>query len=113
MRTRGRVITIPLLLLLGLALAGCQRSTVPEKPIMTIYIDATRGCTAPESPVMYWQRPGVEFMKEGVGEIPHGTRVDAFATREQVGVNYYLVEYGGKQGWLSEDYISEQPPSCD
>lgn len=113
MRTGGRVITIPLLLLLGLALTGCQQSAVPEEPIMTVYIDATRGCTAPESPVMYWQRPGVEFMKEGVGEIPHGTRVDAFETREHVGVNYYLVEYEGKQGWISEDYISETPPSCE
>jgi hypothetical protein len=80
---------------------------------MTIYADGTKGCKQEAYPVLLWNRAGAGAARgESIGEIPHGTQLDAYETKEYFTVDYYLVEYEGQRGWVAGNFVSENEPSC-
>jgi uncharacterized protein YraI len=80
---------------------------------MTIYADGTKGCKQEAYPVLLWNRAGAGSARgTAIGEIPHGTHLEVYQTKEFFGVNYYQVAYEGQRGWVAGNFVSETEPSC-
>ena len=85
-----------------------------QERAFAIYIDGTRGCKENPKPVVLWNKAGGGAAPEGkgIGEIPHGTKLDVHQTKEYFGISYYQVVYESQWGWVPENYVSKTEPSC-
>ena len=111
---RRIVFALLLLVIVGTTLAACGGGGgAPKEPIMTIYADGTKGCKQEPYPVILWNRAGAGSARgTGIAEIPHGTKLEVYQTKEHYRVNYYQVVYEGQRGWVAETFVSDTEPSC-
>lgn len=80
----------------------------------TIFADGTRHCEQTEAPVSLWDLPGgVPSGAKIIGEIPHGTRLTILERASRFGIDYYLVEHGGDQGWIPSIFTKVEEPFCE
>ncbi len=79
-----------------------------------IFADGTRHCKQTEAPVSLWDLPGgVPSGAKIIGEIPHGTRLTILERASRFGIDYYLVEHGGDQGWIPSIFTKVEEPFCE
>jgi len=113
--TVKRIVLILLLLVIVVTtLTACGGGiSVPKRSITTIYADGTRGCKQGPHSVILWNKAGAGAAHgEGIAEIPHGTKLEVYQTKEYFGIKYYQVVYEGQRGWVAENFVSETEPSC-
>lgn len=105
---------ILLVAIIGLMLVACGRDGGPTESIMTIYAYGMQGCEEPPCPVILWNKAGARPAGgEQIGEMPHGTELDAYEIKEYFGVKYYFVEYKGQRGWVAGNSVSKIEPTCE
>lgn len=98
--------------LVGLSLVACRLDGASEPD--TIFADGTRGCKQTEASVSLWDLPGgVPSGAKIIGEIPHGTRLTILERASRFGIDYYLVEHGGDQGWITSIFAKVEEPFCE
>jgi len=112
---RASVSLLLLTLIAGPIFAACQGGVgVPRERTIAIYVDGTRGCKENPNPVVLWNKAGggAAAGGKGIGEVPHGTKLEVEQTEEFFGIAYYRVLYEGQPGWVPENYVSETEPTC-
>jgi len=98
-------------LMIALGLVGCSANGASEDD--TIFADGSRGCEQAVGAVSLWDLPGgVPCGAKTIGEIPHGTRLTILERAARFGINYYLVEYAGRHGWIPQPLTKETEPLC-